>query len=192
MNPIYELKREHDSILIVLSAMKRLATEILKNKQVDLFRIAQIIEFLKTYIDHCHHDKEEEILFPSLSESNPPWLTDTLHLLMDEHIIARGYIKSIEANLHEYLAGHAYAIESLATSMLHFITLEETHIKTENQAILPLAEKYFNRLKLESISLDFNKIQKRDIVHFQNLEYYILLRKLYFESNNVKEKEFAY
>ncbi len=192
MNPTYDLKGEHDAILIVLSAMKKIASEILDRKYFDLFRVAQIIDFLKIYIDHSHHDKEEEILFPALIECDVPWIADTIHLLMDEHIIARGYMKAIENNLRDYLGGHAYALESMASGMLNYVELEANHMKVENQALLPLADRYLNKTKLESIYLDFKHIQKREIGKFQHLEYYILLRKLYAETMVTQVREFVY
>lgn len=192
MNPTYDLKGEHDAILIVLSAMKKIASDILNNKQFDLFRVAQIVDFLKTYIDHSHHDKEEEILFPALIELDTPWIGDTINLLMDEHIIARGYIKTMESNLRAYIDGHTYALERMASGMLNYVALEENHLKVENQALLPLADRFFKRAKLESIYSDFKRIQQREIGQFKHLEYYILLRKLYAETPYTRAKEFAY
>ena len=192
MNPTYDLKGEHDAILIVLSAMKKIALDILDRKHFDLFRIAQIIEFLKTYIDHSHHDKEEEVLFPALTECNVPWVEDTIHLLMDEHIIARRYMQAIESNLRDYIEGHAYAVENMATDMLNYVALEENHIKVENLALLPLADRILSKTKLQYISVDFNHIQKREIGQFKYLEYYILLRKLYAETIVIKVSDYAY
>ena len=192
MNPTYDLKGEHDAILIVLSAMKKIASDILHSKHFDLFRVAQIIEFLKTYTDHSHHDKEEEVLFPALIECDVPWIADTIHLLMDEHIIARGYVQAIESNLRDYIEGHAYALENMATGMLNYVALEENHIKVENLSLLPLADRTLSKTKLQYISVDFNHIQKREIGQFKYLEYYILLRKLYAEITITRVREFAY
>ena len=191
MNPKIDLIGEHDASMIVLSAMKKLASDIRENKHFDLYRIAQIIEFLRTYIDHCHHDKEELILFPNLVETDVPWVVDTIHLLMDEHIIARGYVNAMDTSLREYVNGHTYSIESLASNMVNYITLAENHMKIENQALLPLTDRFFNRTKLESISLDFKHIQEREIDHYKHLEFYILLRKLYTETMIRYENEYA-
>lgn len=192
MNPTYDLKGEHDAILIVLSAMKKIASDILDRKHFDLFRVAQILEFLKTYIDRAHHDKEEEVLFPALIECNVPWIADTIQLLMDEHIIARGYMQTIERNLLYYLEGYTYTYENMALSMLNYVALEENHIKVENLALLPLADRVLSKTKLECISVDFDHIQKREIGQFKYLEYYILLRKLYAETNITRAGEFAF
>jgi hemerythrin-like domain-containing protein len=191
MNPKFDITGEHDASHIVLSAMKKLASDIRENRNFDLYRIAQIIEFLRTYVDHCHHDKEELILFPTLVETDVPWVIDTIHLLIDEHIIARSYVKAMDTNLREYVKGHVYSIESLASNMVNYVTLAENHMKIENQALLPLIDRFFNRTKLESISLDFRHIQKREICQNKHLEFYILLRKLYSETAVRRESEYA-
>ena len=54
MNPVFDLKAEHDAMEIILLAMKKRAVDMRYNRQVDLFRIAQIIDFLRTYNDSCH------------------------------------------------------------------------------------------------------------------------------------------
>jgi len=192
MNPIFDLKGEHDAIQVVLSAMKKLASDIRGSKQFDLFRIAQILEFLQTYIDHSHHDKEEEIFFPALTECSTPRIADTINLLMDEHIIARGYRKEIDFKLREYVGGHANALEGIATDMLNYISLEENHIKLENEALLPMAERFLNKTKLDCISSEFKHIQNREIRQSKHLEYYILLRKLYAETSITQVRKFAY
>jgi len=192
MNPIFDLKGEHDAIQVVLSAMKKLSSDIRRNKQIDLFRIAQILEFLQTYIDHSHHDKEEEIFFPALTNCTTPGIADTIHLLMDEHIIARGYRKEIEIKLCDYVGGHANALEGLASNMLSYIALEENHIRLENQALLPVAERFLNKTKLDCISSEFKHIQNREIRQSKHLEYYLLLRKLYEETSVTQVRKFAY
>ena len=74
MNPIFDLRREHDAMTIILTAMKKIASDIQIDKSVDLFRIGQIIEFLRIFNHNCHHEKEEKILFPALIECDIPWI----------------------------------------------------------------------------------------------------------------------
>jgi hemerythrin-like domain-containing protein len=190
MNPTFDLKREHDAMAIVLSAMKKLANDIRENNYVDLFRISQIIEFLRTYNDQSHHEKEETILFPAILECNIPWTIDTINILTNEHLIARHYLNEIDHNLHEHLEGHSQALESLASSMLNYITLEDNHIKIENNILLPLADRVFNKKKQETICLDFKHIQDHKVGHNKHLEYYILLTKLYSENKVSYANEF--
>lgn len=182
MNPIFDLKAEHDAMAIILFAMKKCAVEMRHNRQVDLFRIGQIIDFLRTYNDNCHHQKEEKYLFPAILEYDIPWTEDTIYHLVKEHQVAHGYLNDIEEKMHDFLSGRTQNFDELAHSMLQYIMLEENHIKTENEVLLPLAEKYFDKQKKDSVTLKFKNIQNLQVGHLKHLEFYLLLSKLYAEN----------
>jgi len=182
MNPTYELKREHDAMTIVLDAMKRRANNIREQNKIDLFRIGQIIGFLWTYIDQCHHKKEEKILFPALLECEIPWATDTIHQLVKSHRLAHGFLKEIDDKFRDYLAGRTQTLDRLPSSMFKFISLEENHIKTVNEILLPFCDKVLNQNQQKNISLNFRRIQDHQVAHYKHLEYYLLLNKLYSET----------
>jgi hemerythrin-like domain-containing protein len=190
MNLTIDLKGEHDAMAIILAAMKKRATDIRKNNFVDLFRIGQIIDFLRTFNDHCHHEKEEKILFPALLECDIPWTSDSINHLVNEHLLAHTCLNEIEDKLREYIAGHARTLDSLSSSMINYIELEENHIKIENEVMLPLTQKVLNIKTQETISMNFRKIQDHHIGHPKNLEYYLLLTKLYSETKVVYATDF--
>lgn len=182
MNPTFDLKREHDAMVIVLAAMKKLTQDIREEKYVDLFRLGQIIEFLRIYNDKSHHEKEESILFPAILKCNIPWTVDTINLLSNEHMLARQFMNETDHHLKEHLAGNNRALESLASSMVNYIALEENHIKLENNILFPLADRIFDKKKQVTLCMDFKIIQDHEVGHNKNLEYYILLHKLYSET----------
>ena len=192
MNPSFDLKSEHDTMSIILAALKKTVSDIYENNYFDLFRVSQIIEFIRTYNDKCHHEKEEKILFPAILESGIPNSADTIHFLINEHEIARECIVDIETNLRDYLAGNTYALENLSSSINKYIFLEEKHIKTENNVLLPMADIVLNTKKQESISLEFRYIQDQKVGHNKHLEYYILLSKLHSEANASCVCDFSY
>lgn len=182
MNPIFDLKSEHDAMAIILLAMKKRADDIQYNRQVDLFRIAQIIDFLRTYNDFYHHLKEEKVLFPVLTEYGIPWISETIQNLVNEHVSARVYLNEIEEKMHDYLSGRIRSLEGISFSMKKYVALEENHMKVENEAILPLAEKYMDKKAQDTMYLNFKNIQNQHLGHLKHLEFYILLTKLYAET----------
>jgi len=190
MNPISDLRGEHDAMAIVIVAMQKCAIDIQKNFHVDLFRIGQIIDFLRTYNDHCHHEKEEKILFPALLECNIPWADEAIHHLADEHKMARRYLHEIDDHLNNYLDGRSHTLEHLSTGMTKYTTLQENHIKTENEILFPLSQQYLNKKKQENMYLNFKNIQNCHVSHPKNLEYYLLLKKLYSETKATYITEF--
>ena len=182
MNPVFDLKAEHDAMEIILMAMKKRAVDMRYNRQVDLFRIAQIIDFLRTYNDSCHHHKEEKYLFPAILEYDIPWSKETINHLVNEHQAAHNYLNEIEEKLHVFLSGQNQNLEALSFSMLQYIMLEENHIKTENEVLLPLVGKYFDKQKQDSVTMKFKTVQNLELSHQKHLEFYLLLTKLYAEN----------
>jgi len=183
MNPIFDLRGEHEAVTIILSAMKKIASDIHKNNSVDLFRIGQIIEFLRTYNHNCHHEKEEKIFFPALLECNIPWTKDAISHLVNEHSVLRKNLSEIDITLQEYLSGRIRSLNSMATCLIKYISLSENHTYTENHVLMPLAEKTLSKNKQEIIFSDFRLIQDNKLGHTKHLEYYILLTKLYSDTN---------
>ncbi len=179
MNPIFDLRGEHEAMTIIISAMKKIASDIQINNSVDLFRIGQIIEFLRTFNHNCHHEKEEKILFPAILECNIPWTVDTIGHLVKEHSLLHKHLDEIEMHMHEYLAGQTLSLINIASDLTKYISLAENHINVENNILLPLAEKVLDKKKQEMIFIDFRLIQNTQVGHCKHLEYYILLTKLY-------------
>ena len=187
MNPIFDIRGEHYAIAIILKAMKKLAVDMKKGKFIDSYRIVQILDFLHTYTEYCHYEKEEKSLYPALLEYDIPWTIETINHLIGEHKVAHTYIKEIDNLFQEYLSGNAHITDSLSISILRYVELEEKHIKTVDNVILPLCERVFDNEKLKCIAVDFKKIQDQNVGHLKYLEYYKLLAMLYKETNVTSE-----
>jgi len=187
MNPTIDLKGEHAAFTIILGAMKKLAFDIRNNKVTGLLRIEQIIDFLHIYTDHCHYVKEEKSLFPALLAFDIPWIIKMINQLIKEHMTARGYIDELNDKLRGYLSGQKRSLESMSDCLIKFVTLEEYHIKTEENIVLPLCEKMLSKQKLMMISSDFKTIQDNEVGHVKCIEYFKLLSNLYSESHSPVE-----
>jgi hemerythrin-like domain-containing protein len=187
MNPTFDIKGEHYAITIILKAMKKLAFDMRNGKFIDSYRIIQIIDFLHTFTKHCHSEKEEKSLYPALLEYDIPWTIETINDLISEQKLAHTYINEIDNLFQEYLSGSVQIIDTLSLSMLKYVELEERHIKTVDNVVLPLCERVFDAEKLKSVSLDFKKIQDQNVGHIKHLEYYKLLAMLYAENDVISE-----
>ena len=182
MNPTFDLKGEHTAIAIILDAMKKMALDIRNGKHIDSYRIVQIIDFLHTYNENCHYEKEEKCLYPALLDFNIPWTAESIDHLNSEHKIAHVYIHEIDHLFEEYLSGNSQSLISLSLSMMKYVELEENHIKIVDSVVLPLCERLFDNKKQLSVSLEFKKIQDHNVGHDKHLEYFRLLSKIYSEN----------
>jgi len=190
MNPTTDMKGEHAAITIMIEAMKALATNIRYNKVVDLQRADQIIDFLHVFTDRCHYEKEEKSLFPALQAFDIPWILKMIQQLVIEHATARSYIDELDDRLRGYRSGNKKSLESLSDCLIKYATLEEYHIKTEENIVLPMCEKLLDKKKLLTITSDFKKIQNQEVGHIKHMEYYLLLSKLYNENQGIPENNY--
>jgi hemerythrin-like domain-containing protein len=192
MKPTYELEREHEDLVIILAAMDKIACEIRENKVADLNLLSQIIGFLRIYVDQCHQEKEEKILFPALLECEISSIDETVYHLIKDHLVARHYINEMDNILRQYFPGDMRTLESLSVIIARYVTLTENHIMKENKVLFPFVERTLNKDIQQVISVEFDHIQKHQVGHEKFLEYYLLLTKLYTGNKETQTIDFPY
>lgn len=185
MNPTTDIKGEHAAIAIILDAMKKLALDMRIGKFIDSYRIVQILDFLHTYTEHCHYEKEEKCIYPTLLECDIPWTAEAINHLTDEHKLAQVYTNEIDALFEEYLSGNVQIIDSLSLSMIKYVEIGKRHITTVDTVLLPLCDRVFDVNKLKSVSKGLKKIQEQNVGHQR--EYYKLLEMANSENSHISE-----
>ena len=68
MMPIGPLMIEHRLIERMIALLKKESARIRSTGQVNVEFILSAVDFIRTYADHCHHGKEENILFRDLKK----------------------------------------------------------------------------------------------------------------------------
>jgi len=183
MKPTIDIRGEHSAITIIIEAMKKMVIDIRNSQFIDSYRIVQIIDFLHTFNENCHNEKEEKLLFPTLLKCNIPWTFDLINHLVNEHKKAQVYFKDIDNKFEEYLSGNAAILESLCTSMSQYVEIEEYHIRTVDNVILPLCDRVFNPAIEKKLLAEFRNIQDRNVGSVKHMEYYKLLITLFAEND---------
>ena len=74
------LREEHGHIMKMLAAWQKILEKLDRPEEGLINDLGQVMGFLETYIDRCHHAKEEEILFPALKKLEE---TDIDHLVAE-------------------------------------------------------------------------------------------------------------
>ncbi|MBE0476393.1 MAG: hemerythrin domain-containing protein [Coriobacteriia bacterium] len=103
-DPAGMLMMEHRLIERVVRDMSRTEERIRTARELSPAYVSTVADFMRTYADACHHGKEEDILFESLSgRALEPDHAKAMDRLVREHEWARG----ATTRLHE--AGERYA-----------------------------------------------------------------------------------
>ncbi|MEN6477828.1 MAG: hemerythrin domain-containing protein, partial [Rectinema sp.] len=60
-----QLKEEHKGVLAMLGSFETILDRMVGGGAPDRAELASILDFLRVFVDKCHHGKEEELLFPA-------------------------------------------------------------------------------------------------------------------------------
>lgn len=161
MNPVKLLIHEH----VIIHKMIELLSFLNLNPQKIKFEfLDKITDFLKIYVDRCHHQKEEKVLFQKLKNKNLK--TEDLSLmneLIEEHKLGRKLVSDlIEAK-------NSKDMHKIKDSLLKITTLYLIHIEKENTRFFYPAFNYFTEKEKDIILQEFFDIDK-NIIHEKYLQ----------------------
>jgi hemerythrin-like domain-containing protein len=130
-----DLKNEHDAILHVLKIIgKVLSTDTIDD--VDIFKFGnELIYFLKTFADKCHHGKEEDYLFKALIARGVPNEGGPIGVMLHEHQQGREYISLMSKYLD------SKDLDNFKTIAAKYRDLLWSHIGKENNVLFMMTDK---------------------------------------------------
>lgn len=159
MKPTEELMNDHAAISIVLSIMKKIASDIKSGNEFKASDVEKIIDFLKEFADKCHHHKEEKVLFPAMEDAGISRDNGPVGVMLYEHTIGREFIAAMTSSLNDFNSGNQQASNNLAEAMAQYVNLLQNHIMKENNILFPMADKVLDEGIQQEISREFEKIE---------------------------------
>jgi hemerythrin-like domain-containing protein len=139
--PIEVLEAEHRVIHKVVAGMSVLAEQLESGDPVDVSLLDSIVVFLRTFVDRCHHGKEETFLFPALIRRGVPSHGCPIGGLTMEHEKGRVMVGELADVIRGYAAGGPAARENLVKSLRTLVAFYPSHIWKEDYLLFPLAVK---------------------------------------------------
>lgn len=128
--PTAMLRHEHEVILRALALLERLGGRLAAGAQVDRAALAWLLDFFVTFVDRCHHGKEEQHLFPALERHGIPREGGPLGVMLHEHEEGRALLLAI---------GHGNG-GGVAEAIGRYALFIRDHIEKENEVLFPMAE----------------------------------------------------
>jgi hemerythrin-like domain-containing protein len=148
------IEDEHRSLAAVLGALSTVVHEVLEERlTADPVLIEAMVGYIRDFPERLHHPKEEDHLFRLLRERAPE-LTPVLNGLGEEHV--RG--AALLARLSEALRGHRAGLlpfAAFAEAVRAYAELEFSHMRREEQDVLPTAAQVFTDHDWESVDAAF-------------------------------------
>jgi hemerythrin-like domain-containing protein len=179
MNCIDELKSEHQDIKTALVVIKTISKQMLASSSSSLMRDAEeLIDFFRTFVNTCHHGKEESGLFPVLDQIGISHQDAPIRILLDEHEKGGKFIHDMARALKDYKTGLSQAAARFSRHVNEYINLLKTHIQKENEVIFPTANLRLPESSKSQIKKQFEEIEEVILGPGKHKQYHTMLEVL--------------
>ena len=111
------LIHEHEAVLKMIEILEVIAKKLDKGENVWASDLEAALDFLRVFVDKCHHGKEENILFPKLVETGIPNEGGPVGMMLREHVIGRGYIAGFAEGIAKYKTGDKQAASEITENI---------------------------------------------------------------------------
>jgi hemerythrin-like domain-containing protein len=179
MQPIKDLKMEHEAVRLTLRILDKICQRIEKSEEIiGLGHLDRLLEFFKVFVDKCHHAKEEELLFPALENVGVSREGGPIGVLLHEHQQGREYVRSMNAALSQYTKGNREAAAEFVKTARKYINLLDQHIDKENGVLFPLAERHLSEQAQVKLWQGFELIETEEIGSGKHDEFHKMIENL--------------
>jgi hemerythrin-like domain-containing protein len=178
MTPIEQLKAEHEGIKLMLKIMDRVCNRLKSENELNQDHFTKILEFIKIFIDKCHHGKEEDLLIPAMVKAGISKDADSITFMVMEHEEGRGYVKNMIQSFDKLKEGNARASEKIIHNEKNYSDLLVKHIDKEESILYPIAGKVLSLTKQGELLEEFEKLEVDRIGLGKHEEFHKLLHQL--------------
>jgi len=177
MKATEQLKNEHEGVLLMLRILGELSRQLASAGRLQTEDLESIIEFLRIFVDRCHHGKEEELLFPALVQVGIPQ-DGPITVMLSEHETGRRYVRLMTDAFERYRLKDASAAAAIIQNAEDYIALLADHIDKENNILFAMADERLAPETQEELLEGFERIEKARIGAGKHEAFHALLQKL--------------
>ena len=164
MNPIEELKAEHEGIKASLEILRSISRKMDEPEGViDWNDLEDLLEFYTVFVDTCHHGKEEELLFPALEALGVSREGGPVGVMLVEHEEGRGHVRELKKALAAHRQQEPAAAEAIRKHSGEYIRLLHRHIEKENQILFRIAEEHLSSEEKDKLEQGFERIERERV-----------------------------
>jgi hemerythrin-like domain-containing protein len=155
MEAIRIITDEHRSLAAVLHGMLYLVHRTRDRGDPPNFDVlGAMVYYIDAFPERFHHPKEDQYLFRLLRVRHPG-AAEVLDRLEEDHRAGAEKIRTLEQALARYQQGGAGEFSGFLASVEAYAAFHWAHMKTEEQTVLPLAEKYLTAGDWEAVDAAF-------------------------------------
>ena len=158
--PTEMLEEEHHFIQKVVGAMTAVSERLEMGQEVEAEMLRNIVDFMRTFADKCHHGKEETHLFPVLERKGVPVRGCPLAVLMAEHQRGRALVTGLATAAETYVRDGPSAKKPLLESLRGITELYPDHIWKEDYLLFPMTNKILTSGEQKELYDKFEMVER--------------------------------
>ena len=178
MNPTQELVHEHEIVKHALTILEQISAKLDAGDALNVEHLSRLFEFLTEFVDKCHHGKEEDVLFPMMSQTGSPPVKPMIAQMLSEHDAGRAFIKNMKQAFAQYQAGTADAGREFGQNANGYIELLRAHIAKEDGILYPFAETLLTDAQQAKLVEGFERIETERTGPGKHEEYHQMIHEL--------------
>jgi hemerythrin-like domain-containing protein len=162
-----DLRREHVHVLRMLKIMEAIRPRMAGGDVPPPEDWADIVTFLRVFVDRCHHGKEERVLFPAVMQAGNEETRRLVEELLIEHVEGRRLVTALAAaaGTDPVLPGdpqekRRFDPTAADEAMTGYITLIRPHIVHEEKRLFPTADSILAPELQESLQGEYDIIER--------------------------------
>ncbi|MBI4797359.1 MAG: hemerythrin domain-containing protein [Desulfarculus sp.] len=176
--PTAELKAEHQGVMKVLAVLEVMCGHLEAGEPVASDHLAQVLEFLRVFVDKCHHGKEEEYLFPALEKTGLPHDSGPIAVMLAEHALGRQLVGRLALAMEGLAAGQQEEAQALTAAGREYVALLRAHIPPEDNVLFALADERLGRAEEAELSKSFDLLEAQRIGPGRHEAFHRLIHEL--------------
>ena len=158
-SPMEVLELEHHVIQKIVGAMAVLAEGLGAGQEPPVETLRNIVEFMRTFADKCHHGKEETHLFPFLEKRGVPARGCPIGALIHEHEQGRTIVGQLAQATEAYASGNVSARDSVTETLRGLMGLYPSHIWKEEYLLFPMSKKVLSAADQQQLLEKFEGVE---------------------------------
>ncbi len=157
--PIDQLQLEHRIIEKALHALTGLCDRLERGDRIDPDAFDRIFEFLGTFADRRHHQKEEKCLFPALGLHGVPRDRGPIGVMLQEHCTGRALIAHMKRAANLYKDGDSKGVKQFTEAARAYVDLLSEHIQKEDNVLFRIAQTLLDERSMKALQDDFDQTE---------------------------------
>ncbi len=157
------LRRDHEVIMRALERLEERVAEWKRTGEVDRAVLRKFIEFARTFVDRCHHGKEERCLFPCLERRGIPREGGPIGVMLYEHQLGRELVAMLDEELRALERGEGDAVSAILSTCDEYVQLLRNHIAKENGVLFPMGESVAEDVDVAEVGGCYERVEEVEV-----------------------------